>query len=192
MGLILVVQETSTHIIYEAPNLTAAAAPLTDLANPELKMLRGTPARLEWKKKYVDPGDMEILYDSGLYGYFWDTVVKERPFRKQAVTGDQTYQGSTWWLSPEGMERYYYWKNHLSPFLTFPSVMAGDTNVLLNMVSQGGIEGKRYGKPDDTIIEKGIKASAITADVGTLPQSAQRESVVRELTKRLEQLEEGN
>lgn len=178
--------------IYEAPNLTAAAAPLTDLANPELKMLRGTPARLEWKKKYVDPGDMEILYDSGLYGYFWDTVVKERPFRKQAVTGDQTYQGSTWWLSPEGMERYYYWKNHLSPFLTFPSVMAGDTNVLLNMVSQGGIEGKRYGKPDDTIIEKGIKASAITADVGTLPQSAQRESVVRELTKRLEQLEEGN
>ena len=178
--------------MWEAPNLTALMAPMTDLAGPEVKMLRGTPARLEWKKKYVDPSDMGQLYESGLYSYFWDTVVKERPHRKQAVAGDQTYQGSTWWLSPEGMERYLYWKNHLAPFLTFPTVIGSDTNVLLNMVSPVGVEGKRYGRAEDSLLEKGIRASAVKADVGTLPQSAQRESVVREITKRLEELEEGN
>jgi len=178
--------------MWEAPNLTALTTPLSDLSGPEIKMLRGTPARLEWKKKYIDPGDMEQLYESGLYSYFWDTVVNERPHRKQAVAGDQTYQGSTWWLTPDGMERYYYWKNHLAPFLTFPSVMSGDTNVLLNMVKQTGVEGKRYGKAGDPLLEKAVGAGSLKADVGTLPQSAQRESVVREITKRLEELEEGN
>tara|TARA_R110000772_G_scaffold195219_2_gene305994 strand:- start:2473 stop:3432 length:960 start_codon:yes stop_codon:yes gene_type:complete len=176
--------------MYMAPNLTAMMAPITDLANPELKMLRGTPARLEWKKKYVDPTDIQQMFESGLYEYFWDTVVKERPHRKQAVAGDQTYQGSTWWLSEEGMKRYYYWKNHLAPFLTFPSIIGGDTNVLMNMVSPGGVEGKRYGKPDDSIGEKMLRAGALKADVGTLPVSAQQQSVLREVTKRLEELEE--
>ena len=176
--------------MYMAPNLTAMMAPITDLANPELKMLRGTPARLEWKKKYVDPTDIQQMFESGLYEYFWDTVVKERPHRKQAVAGDQTYQGSTWWLSEEGMKRYYYWKNHLAPFLTFPSIIGGDTNVLMNMVTPGGVEGKRYGKPDDSIGEKMLRAGALKADVGTLPVSAQQQSVLREVTKRLEELEE--
>jgi hypothetical protein len=178
--------------IMMAPNLTAMLAPLTDLANPDIKLLRGTPSRLEWKKDYVDPADMEQLYDAGLYSYFWDTVVKEEPHRKQAVAGDQTYQGSTWWLSPAGMERYYYWKNHLAPFLTFPSVMGGDTKVLGNMVIPSGIEGKRYGRPEESSAKKMARGSGFITEIGTLPQSAQRESVVREITKRLEQLEEGN
>lgn len=176
--------------MYEAPNITAATAPITDLAGPEIKMLRGTPARLEWKKKYIDPTDIQQMFESGLYEYFWDTIVKERPHRKQAVAGDQTYQGSTWWLSEEGMERYYYWKNHLAPFLTFPSIIGGDTNVLMNLVSPGGVEGKRYGKPDDSTAEKMMRAGALKADVGTLPVSAQQQSVLREVTKRLEELEE--
>jgi hypothetical protein len=70
--------------------------------------------------------------------------------------------------------------------------MSGDTNVLLNMVKQTGVEGKRYGKAGDPLLEKAVGAGSLKADVGTLPQSAQRESVVREITKRLEELEEGN
>jgi hypothetical protein len=90
------------------------------------------------------------------------------------------------------MERYYYWKNHLSPFLTFPSVMGGDTKVLGNMVIPSGIEGKRYGRPEESSAKKMARGSGFITEIGTLPQSAQRESVVREITKRLEQLEEGN
>jgi len=179
---------TAAEIIH-APNYLLAAQPIRDLFNPEVKMLLGQRSRIEWKKKYVDPVDIYLVDESGLYEWFWDTWVGERPEPKLAVAGDVHYDGYTYHLSPEGMKKYLYFKNVVAPFMTVPNVMGGDTVPLTHLVSDTGLMGKSFGETGEFDVQSVTGTLGVARRVGTIPIQSQRIMVLREINKRLKELE---
>jgi hypothetical protein len=172
-----------------APNLDTTIDPFRDYFNPDLKIILGQRSRIMWKKNYVDPKDIYIAKESGLGDWFWNTIIKEDPTMTPAVAGEEHYGGFRYTLSDEGMVRYLHWKNQLAPFLTLPSVMGSDTIPMTHWVSGGGtgMFGKQFGEEGEGDL---LGTLGIDRKVGTIPITAQRTMLLRELEKRLEAMEE--
>ena len=175
--------------IMMAPNWDAAIQPFRDYVNPDLKLILGQRSRIQWKKKYVDPKDIYLFEESQWGDWFWNTMIKEQPTRTPAVAGEEHYGGFRYTLSDEGMERYLYFKNTLGPFLTLPSVMGTDTIPLTHMVTGGGtgMFGKQFGEEGEGDV---LGTLGLVRKVGTIPITAQRTMLLKELEKRLKQMEE--
>jgi hypothetical protein len=187
--------------IMMAPDLDKMVQPFRDYVNPDLKLMLGQRSRIEWKKKYVDPKDIYLFTETGWGDWFWNTMIKEEPTRAPAVAGEEHYGGFRYTLSDEGMERYMYFKNVLGPFLTVPSVMGTDTIPLTHLVSTNlgtltggltadqptGLFGKQFGEEGEGDV---LGTLGVVRKVGSIPITAQRTMLLRELEKRLIQMEE--
>lgn len=180
---------TTVAEMLNAPDAYIASQPLRDFIDPSSKFILGQRSRIQWKKPYVDPKDMYILDNSGWSDYFWDTLIMERPEGRSARAGQEYYLGQNWYLSPEGMERYLYYKNVLGPFLTFPNVLSSDTLALTHMtgVDVEGMFGKSFGEAGEGAPEA---AAGVVRDIGTIPVSSQQAALLREIERRLKEIEQ--
>jgi hypothetical protein len=182
---------TTIAQIMFAPTPSAALEPFRGFLDPTVRAVTGMEQTMVWRKKYVDPKDMYIMDKTAWGGIFWDSIIGEKPQGRPARSGEESWNGQQWTLSPAAFERYLTFKNQIAPFLAVPNVYTGSTLPFTLMVSgvvTGGdpeLTGRRFpdGRPDP------LSVFGIVRDVGGVPISEQRRRQLREMARRLQALE---